>query len=654
MLLALLAGAVPLAVYAATLHPGLPAGDSGELIAVAHGLGIAHPPGYPLYTWLGHLFLGTWPTGSAAWRLNLLSALLTAAAAGVLAPALVRWTGSRAAGLLGAWVLAFHPVVWKYALVAEVFALNTLLACAVFACVVRIASDTWRESAGTAAPLAALAALGLLTVSHHHSLLLLVLPGWCVAAVACAGPAPLRRAFGLPRAPYAPTPRAVARGIALGLLALLPLLHLPWAARRGALPRWGECEELGGLVHHLLRRDYGTFSLAPEHLGLVSDASHGALYLEALVAGSGLPIVLLALGGAAWTLAVAPRRAPALALVGLAIGQLWFFTRIGYPGAPPIYLGVVERFYALPQVGVAAFAAAGAALVLARVPVAWRAALRVALPTATAVGLVSWHLGAVDQRGNTAAEDLVRTLLASVPEGGVLFSRGDLFANGSSYLQRVEGLRPDAVVVDQGLLQHAWYRRQRRGDPPVDFGDAETPRDRVERLEGRRPACFVGVRDPDLGPGIALVPRGLVACARPGAAAADLTTRLSADLAIWEQIRWQSWFRPQDPRSFESAERRWLAALAARTAIDLCQPEAGAVRGPGLEALDAFLVRHRLEAEPWPELLWADALLRIYQPTLRDPAAAAALLRRQLAIERDAGRAADARRRLDQLARRPP
>ena len=70
-----LAAALPaLALYVATLHPGLPAGDSGELVAVAATGGVAHPPGYPLWTMLAGLWLRAWPAGGVAWRLNLFSA----------------------------------------------------------------------------------------------------------------------------------------------------------------------------------------------------------------------------------------------------------------------------------------------------------------------------------------------------------------------------------------------------------------------------------------------------------------------------------------------------------------------------------------------------------------------------------------------------
>jgi hypothetical protein len=43
-------------VYVQTLAPTVSFFDSGELIAAAYTLGVAHPPGYPLYVSLGGYF----------------------------------------------------------------------------------------------------------------------------------------------------------------------------------------------------------------------------------------------------------------------------------------------------------------------------------------------------------------------------------------------------------------------------------------------------------------------------------------------------------------------------------------------------------------------------------------------------------------------
>lgn len=48
-------GAGVLAVYLATVAPGIPGGDAGEVVAESCHLGTAHPPGYPLFTLLNHV-----------------------------------------------------------------------------------------------------------------------------------------------------------------------------------------------------------------------------------------------------------------------------------------------------------------------------------------------------------------------------------------------------------------------------------------------------------------------------------------------------------------------------------------------------------------------------------------------------------------------
>nr|KAG5714454.1 hypothetical protein BaRGS_006900 [Batillaria attramentaria] len=71
-------------VYLATMHRSLPGGDAGELIVAADELGVAHPPGYPLYTLLLKLSFLLVPNGTVALKANLLTAVMGAAAGGFL------------------------------------------------------------------------------------------------------------------------------------------------------------------------------------------------------------------------------------------------------------------------------------------------------------------------------------------------------------------------------------------------------------------------------------------------------------------------------------------------------------------------------------------------------------------------------------------
>jgi hypothetical protein len=138
MLASLLAVAA-LAIYIATLTPSLSrlSPDGAELATVPYVLGLAHSPGYPLYTWLGKLFTFL-PVGDVAYRMNLMSAVMAAMAVGgvyliamqIMPSRMAAPTLRRAGAGLAALLLAFSPTFWSQAVIAEVYAPN--LAWAVF------------------------------------------------------------------------------------------------------------------------------------------------------------------------------------------------------------------------------------------------------------------------------------------------------------------------------------------------------------------------------------------------------------------------------------------------------------------------------------------------------------------------------------------
>ncbi|XP_061468458.1 protein O-mannosyl-transferase TMEM260 isoform X2 [Rhineura floridana] len=119
-------GAAVAALYVAGLPHSAPGGDSGELITAAYELGVAHPPGYPLFTLLAKLAIELFPFGSVAFRVNLLCALLGAAAAPLFFYTVVRLSGKHAAGIFAVGMFSFSRLTWQWSITAEVFSLNNL------------------------------------------------------------------------------------------------------------------------------------------------------------------------------------------------------------------------------------------------------------------------------------------------------------------------------------------------------------------------------------------------------------------------------------------------------------------------------------------------------------------------------------------------
>jgi hypothetical protein len=174
-------------VYWRTLLPSISSwGDGAKFQYIAQVWGIPHTTGYPLYIPLTRLF-SLLPFGDVAYRVNLLSAVCAAAAAGCLVFVAAQVTRDRLPALgpeaqvgaaVAALMLAFSPIFWSQAVVAEVYALNALFVALCLGLLLR-----WRQTGRPAALYAFLLVYGL-SFSHHLSMILL-LPAFLFLIAQC-------------------------------------------------------------------------------------------------------------------------------------------------------------------------------------------------------------------------------------------------------------------------------------------------------------------------------------------------------------------------------------------------------------------------------------------------------------------------------------
>jgi hypothetical protein len=108
--------------------PGVAFWDTGELQVVGPLMGTAHPTGFPTYVLLGWLAsVVLQPFGEPAFRMNLLSGLCLAVAAGVTVDLVRALTGRVALGIAAGLGLALTPIAWTIATHAEAHTLNLAL-----------------------------------------------------------------------------------------------------------------------------------------------------------------------------------------------------------------------------------------------------------------------------------------------------------------------------------------------------------------------------------------------------------------------------------------------------------------------------------------------------------------------------------------------
>lgn len=222
---------VSLVLYVHTAAPTVLPADSGEFQLVAHVLGIAHPPGYPLYTMLGKLCTFI-PWGDIAHRVNLFSAVTSALTLLTLSYTVRCITGSGMAGWIAAAMLGVAPTFWAQSTTANIRSLTALFTALQLHVLVAYAEKKHPRY------LLAFALILGLGLTHHSSLLLLVPP--YVAFLLFSHPALLRK------------PRVWLRPLLAFLLSLSVLLYLPLRSAMGAAFDPQPIRSLSGFLNHVL------------------------------------------------------------------------------------------------------------------------------------------------------------------------------------------------------------------------------------------------------------------------------------------------------------------------------------------------------------------------------------------------------------------
>ncbi len=468
---------VAMLLYTVTLAPTVTLVDSGELILAASGLGVAHPPGFPLWVMLAHL-ASLLPFGNIAARINFSSALFAALACAMLTLVVaellitasffatpkgtskaaqqsrkrVDLTGSGflifapavGAGLL----MAFSRTLWFYATITEVYALNALLILVVFFLVLRwrrrivearrdasatvTADDVWIYAAAFVFGLA----LGV-----HHVTVALTLPAIAVVVYRTQG----LRFF---------TSRRLFHAALISIGGLIAVYsYLPWSASRSPVMNWGDPRSLQEIWWHITGRQYRVFfSFSPTTVG--------AQFVEFCRMASRefgfpwLPVTpFLALAG--FVSAYKRERTAFWFLLLIVIADLAYC--LSYEIAED------KDAYYLPAFISIAIAAGFGVHWLIRVarnrsaPAAKPylvGAIAIALTAATAFA-ANWPFN--NRRNYFIAEDYVENLFSTIAPDGLLLTQDWQVVSPMFYAQEIEQRRPDVKVVDINLLRRSWY-----------------------------------------------------------------------------------------------------------------------------------------------------------------------------------------------------
>jgi hypothetical protein len=424
------------------LMPDVAFWDTGEFQAVLPLMGTAHPTGYPSYVllgWAGNILLA--PIGEPAFRVTALSLIAVAVAAAATVALVRRVTGSTILGAAAGIGLATTQLVWQNATRADPHPIHLA-----FVAVLLLALVRWADGAGDGLDQRAtdrrllLAAVLFGLAVGNHSLTLLLAPPIALYVVAVE-PGILRR------------PRFIAACLgAAALTIVLVFLELP--IRGGLLPApliYGKPATWDGFWY---------IALAEQFRGSLGDVlANLPTKLEDLVRRADLWFGPLTLAIPVAFLATA-LRVPRYALLtgSAALITLLFDQAYANADIDRYYLGPVLWAWTWLAILGAEVAAGAAHLVAARAGPG--RLLSIETVAAAIVALVLLTPAITDLDARRAAADRSRAVearlwldeaLPVIEPNAVVVSWWST-STALWYAQKVEGRRPDIVIVDDRTM----------------------------------------------------------------------------------------------------------------------------------------------------------------------------------------------------------
>lgn len=438
-LTALLAFLLSMTLYLLTLSPTVTGEDSGELIAAAYGQGVAHPPGYPLWTLLATGIIKIIPFGSVAWRVNLLSALLAALTAGIFCWILQKFLQvSALVAVMGSLILALGRDLWSQSVITEVYTLHILLFCLIL-----YAMLAWRQNPQPKYLYGIALLMGLALANHHLAILL--------------GPVLILWVLGIQPRTFLQI-RIVLLCLIFLVIGLLPYLYLPLAAQGHPYLNWGQPDTWENFIRHVLRQQYGDEAMHQAH-------SFFRLGKHLLILGQ-------------WNLQQYTPYSLPLMLVGLIYlfrkFRIYFYLTLGLFLLHTVILAEILNFgfqrqdmfcnqvFFLPAyILTALWLTVGLELLVRtiqnrKIPVGFLGQGVTVILTLIVI-LSNYSLN--NKRNYYYAYDHARNILNSLEPNALLIPSGDHNTFPTIYLHYVEKVRPDITIADKyGYIEYALYQ----------------------------------------------------------------------------------------------------------------------------------------------------------------------------------------------------
>ncbi|MFH1283421.1 MAG: DUF2723 domain-containing protein [bacterium] len=259
-------------VFLYTLYGSIaPYRDSGDLIVSSFTLGIAHPPGYFLYTILGKLFINLIPWGNIAYRVQIYSALF-ASLNGIMIVVILKeiLKSYSNEGIKTDWILSgfiitglisvFTPAMWSLSQVAEMYTQQAAMSLFIVWLVLKFYLS---RSGFINFEYIYLASFMFGLTLGMHQTVIFFMPGYLYIIIKklylCRSNLSKMNVVGL-----------AGVSMLMFILGLSLYIYAPLRSFQEPVMDWGNPENIRNFWRLISRADYGMFKLHPEESAIIS------------------------------------------------------------------------------------------------------------------------------------------------------------------------------------------------------------------------------------------------------------------------------------------------------------------------------------------------------------------------------------------------
>lgn len=433
--------------YAGSLSGDIMGGDVGDLVTAAVVGGVAHPPGYPLFTLMGFLFSKLPIPFSPAYKIGLISVLSSIGALFFYIKISLRLSKSFFISLLSASTLAFSYLFWFYSEIAEVFALNNFFAVLLFYLAIEYYYTHKKRYVFLLFFFAAL------SLTHHHTIILLF------PSLALLIGRQVKNTF---------SKKTIVLLCIAVLLGILPYVYVPLSAISKPLINWNNAINLENFLNLVLRKGYGTFQ-AGQFPSLPPVGRFFVLreYMQKILDSFSLPVAIFITVGA-WNMWKRDKIIFFAFTSAVVLTGPLFNLYAGFHIVNSFLMATAERFYVLSIPLLAFFLPVGFGAVKNFLASVFSKKLFVSLivseflliPLLLFIShypktkLSSYHLG------NTYAFDILKPL----EKKAVVFLSGDTTLFNSWYAHYVLGVRPDVEIVNPPGVGNDYFSQRAKDE----------------------------------------------------------------------------------------------------------------------------------------------------------------------------------------------